>query len=60
MTDASNAPRLLKTVSRACDVIAVLDELDGAGVTEVATRLDISKSAAHSYLKTLENRKYLV
>ena len=60
MTDASNAPRLLETVSRACDVIAVLDELDGAGVTEVATRLDISKSSAYSYLKTLENRQYVV
>ncbi len=60
MDNQSSSPRTLATVSRACEVIFTLDELDGAGVTEIANRLDISKSSAHSYLVTLEKNHYVV
>jgi DNA-binding IclR family transcriptional regulator len=56
----SDSPRTLKTVSRAFDVIRALEELDGAGVTELADHLDISKSAAYSYLATLREDKFVV
>ncbi|WP_158055566.1 IclR family transcriptional regulator [Halorussus halophilus] len=54
------SPRILKTVSRALEVIRALEELDGAGVTELANHLDISKSAAYNYLMTLEDQKLVV
>ena len=54
------SPRILKTVSRALEVIRALEELDGAGVTELAGHLDISKSAAYNYLMTLEDQKLVV
>ncbi|MCT9098416.1 IclR family transcriptional regulator [Haloarchaeobius sp. HME9146] len=52
--------RTLKTVSRACDIIRVLEELDGAGVTELATHLDMSKSAVYSHLSTLREEHFVV
>jgi len=61
MTDTgSNQSRTLETVSRACDVIRALNELNGAGVTELASHLSISKSSAHSYLNTLLEKKFVV
>ena len=56
----AGSPRMLKTVSRAFDVLRALEELDGAGVTELATHLDISKSVAYNYLATLREEKFVV
>jgi DNA-binding IclR family transcriptional regulator len=52
--------RTLQTVERATEVIRVLSDLDGAGVTAVAEQLDISVSSAHSQLATLYETGYLV
>ncbi|AXR79939.1 IclR family transcriptional regulator [Natrarchaeobaculum sulfurireducens] len=52
--------RTLETVARACDVIEALETLDGAGVTEVAEQVGISKSSAHSYLGTLQEKQLVV
>jgi len=41
-------------------IIEALRELDEPGVTEVANRLDMAKSAIHKHLKTLENYEYVV
>ena len=54
------SPRILKTVSRALEIIRALEQLDGAGVTELADHLDVSKSAAYNYLMTLEDQKLVV
>lgn len=54
------SPRTLQTVSRAFDVVRALEELDGAGVTELAEHLDISKSAAYNYLATLREETFVV
>lgn len=43
--------------------LAILDEIrrrDGAGVTELATHFDCSKSTIHSHLRTLSDEGYLV
>lgn len=61
MVNKSDASwRVLKTVETATDVIEALAELDGAGVTELASHLDMSKSTVHSHLSTLETTGYLV
>lgn len=52
--------RTLQTVERATEIIRVLSELDGAGVSTIAERLDISVSSAHSHLATLQAAGYLV
>lgn len=49
--------RQLKTVTTSLRIVAALSELDGAGVTELADHLGLSKAAVHSHLNTLrENR----
>ncbi|MFP8888482.1 IclR family transcriptional regulator [Natrialbaceae archaeon A-CW2] len=58
--DKHRSARTLETVARACDVIDTLDALDGAGVTEVATELDIAKSSAHAYLNTLREKRFVI
>ena len=51
--------RKLKTVGTTLDVIEALADLDGAGVTELAETVGISKSSAHSHLSTLHEAGYL-
>lgn len=45
--------RTVDAVDTSCDLIYALQELDGAGVTELAEYLDCSKAAVHSHLTTL-------
>jgi DNA-binding IclR family transcriptional regulator len=52
--DAKSSPRLLKTLAVAADVIDVLVVDDGTTVTRLAERLEMSKSTAFRYLKSLE------
>ncbi|WP_262177060.1 IclR family transcriptional regulator [Haloarcula laminariae] len=52
--------RTLQTVERASEIIQTLAELDGAGVSAVAERLDISVSSAHSHLATLHETGFLL
>ncbi|WP_435064447.1 IclR family transcriptional regulator [Halobaculum sp. EA56] len=56
----SGSPRTLETVSRAFEVVRALEELDGAGVTELADHLDRSKSVVYNYLSTLREEKFVV
>jgi DNA-binding IclR family transcriptional regulator len=50
----------VKSVERTFRIIGGLQELDGAGVTELANHLGLPKSTAHNYLSTLENQAYVV
>lgn len=50
---SDDGPRTLQTVSTSSQVMTTLKELNGAGVTELATELGISKSTAHIHLTTL-------
>lgn len=49
----------VRTVDRAFEIIEIVQELDGAGVSEVSDRVDIGKSAVHNHLNTLVNKEYL-
>ena len=52
--------RTLKTSTLSFRVIELLEELEGARVTEVAEELDIPPSTAHSHLATLEELGYVI
>jgi DNA-binding IclR family transcriptional regulator len=52
--------RTLTTVQHTFDVVRALEELDGAGVTELADRLGMSKSAVYSHLTTLREERFVV
>lgn len=55
-----SSPRTLKTVERTARIIKALEELDGAGVTELAAHLDMSKSSTYHYLATLREEDFVV
>jgi len=50
----------VRTVDRTFQIVEVIRELDGAGVSEIAERVDVGKSAVHNHLTTLANRDYVV
>jgi DNA-binding MarR family transcriptional regulator len=52
--------RTIRSVQIAFNIIDVLQEKGGAGVTELADELGHSKSTIHSHLRTLEERNILV
>jgi DNA-binding IclR family transcriptional regulator len=54
------SPRTLKTVERTARIIKALETLDGAGVTELATHLGMSKSSTYHYLATLRQEDFVV
>lgn len=52
--------RKVQAVQTTCDIINELRETGGAGVTELADKLGISKGAVHSHLATLMDNEYVV
>ncbi len=52
--------RTLKSTKTTLELIDVLQELDGARVTELAEAVGKSPSTIHSHLATLEEQEYLV
>lgn len=52
--------RRIDAVETTMDVTEALQELDGAGVTELANHLDRSKSTIHAHLSTLVKLGYVV
>jgi DNA-binding IclR family transcriptional regulator len=54
------APRTVQAVQTAFDIVDVLQERGGAGVTELAGELDRSKSTVHCQLTTLLENEYVV
>ena len=52
--------RSIRSIETMFDVVTVLVENDGAGVTEVATELDLAKSTVHQQLSTLRELGYAV
>lgn len=59
-TPARAHAHTLSSVERALDVIEALWQLEGAGVTELASELDMAKSTVHSHLATLHRKGYVV
>ncbi|RLM88386.1 IclR family transcriptional regulator [Halobellus sp. Atlit-38R] len=60
--DGTNAePKTpVKTAQTTFRIVEALKSRDGATVTELANHLDIPKSSAHNYLRTLEHEGYVV
>ena len=52
--------RTIRSVEIAFNVIDLLQNESGAGVTQIAEELGHSKSTIHSHLRTLETRKFIV
>jgi DNA-binding IclR family transcriptional regulator len=52
--------RVVKSDERLFDIIQGLQDLQIAGVTELAAHLDMNKSSVHKHLKTLEKNDYVV
>lgn len=50
----------VNAVKISLELVDLLRELDGAGVSEVAKRLDKPTSTIHDHLRTLEQQEYLV
>lgn len=57
---ANDGRYTVQGVVTAFRVIEAIHELNGAGTTELAGHLDLSKGAIHKHLKTLEQLGYLV
>lgn len=55
-----NTGRKLSTVSTAVRVLEALRDLGGAGVTELANHLELSKAAVHGHLSTLRDEQLVV
>lgn len=56
----STDERTIKSVATACRIIDALVELNGAGVTELAEHLDLSKGGVHTHLATLQDHELAV
>ncbi|SEV85046.1 IclR family transcriptional regulator [Natrinema salifodinae] len=50
----------VKSVVTTFRILQTLRRLDGAGVTELSTELDLPKSSVYNYLSTLEQEEYVV
>ena len=56
MAGRASGGRGIKSDETLFDIVELLRETDGAGVTEVADRLDVAKSTVHGHLTTLLDR----
>jgi len=52
--------RRVQAVQISCNILEALREMDGAGVSELADRLDRSKATIHSHLATLVDNELVV
>lgn len=50
----------IKSAKTTFEIVEMLVEMDGGGVSELADRLDKPKSTVHDHLRTLSERKYIV
>ncbi|SFS90974.1 IclR family transcriptional regulator [Halostagnicola kamekurae] len=50
----------IQAIERTFTIVEALNELDGAGVSELARHVDLPKSTVHNHLNTLEAAEYIV
>jgi DNA-binding IclR family transcriptional regulator len=50
----------IKSVNNLFDIVEKIQELDGAGVTELSEQMDMPKSSVHEYLHTLKQERYVI
>jgi DNA-binding IclR family transcriptional regulator len=59
-TAGGDTGRRIQAVETSCAILGALQELDGAGVSELADRLGPSKATIHSHLATLVDNEFVV
>jgi DNA-binding IclR family transcriptional regulator len=59
MTTEGNS-RTLRTTATSIEVLELVEELDGARVSEIATRMDKPKSTIHGHLATLREKQFVI
>ncbi len=57
---AGGAKHPVRTTEKTLRLVEALCDADGAGVTELADRVDMGKSAVHNHLSTLREHGYVV
>lgn len=60
MSEGKRSPNSIKSSATTLEVLEGLKDLNGAGVTELARHLEMSKSNVHNYLNTLRREEYVV
>ena len=60
MSKQSKSGKKVKSDETLFALIECIREFEGAGVTELAERLDIAKSTVHSHLKSMQDRGFVV
>jgi len=60
MTAGEPGSTMIESDRKLLEIVRILREADGAGVTEVADRLDVAKSTVHKHLATLRHHGYVV
>lgn len=60
MGNATEQRKRIGATNTAFDIVELLLERERAGVSEVATALDMSKSTVHAHIQTLRDRGYVV
>lgn len=55
----TNPKHPVRTIDRTFEILEVIQSRNGAGVSEIADRVDIGKSAVHNHLSTLMDREYI-
>lgn len=57
MSEPKNA---INAVQTTLDILAALAELDGAGITELASEVGLTKGTVHNHLSTLRHNGYVI
>lgn len=57
---SNESGRRVKSINTTCRILQALRELDGAGVSELADHLDLSKATIHGHLATLVDNEFVV
>jgi DNA-binding IclR family transcriptional regulator len=60
MTKPHTEKRTIQSDKRLFSIIELLQERDGAGVTEIADALELAKSTVHGHLTTMEQSGYVI
>lgn len=51
--------KTLQTTATSIEILELLEELDGARVSEIAEQMDVPKSTIHGHLATLESKRFV-
>lgn len=59
-TDAPKERKRVQAIQTSIDIISVLREKDGAGITEIAKAMGVSKGTVYNHLITLEENDFVI